>query len=60
MTPRAAVDVEDLLKILLVLAIVWILLEIISEFISVVFGPFRPLFGLLMVVLIALYLTDRI
>ena len=60
MTPRAEIDVEDLLKIILVLAIVWILLEIIAEFISAVFGPFRPLFGFLMVVLIVLYLNDRI
>lgn len=60
MTPRAALDVEDLLKVLLVLAIVWVLLEIVAEFISFVFGPLRPVFGLLLVIVLVLYLTDRI
>ena len=60
MTSRAALDVEDLLKIILLLVAVWLVVEIVAEFVSAVLGPFRPLLGLVIVVLIVLYLLDRI
>ena len=56
-------DVEDLLKIVLVLVLVWIVIEIISEVLGLfawLLGPFRPLLGLVIVVLIVLWLLDRI
>lgn len=61
--PRAAVDVEDLLKIVLVLVIVWLVLEIAGEILSItlgLLGPLRPLIGLVVIVLIVLWLVDRI
>jgi hypothetical protein len=63
MDPRADLDVEDLLKIILVLVIVWMALQIITETMGTIgslLGPFQPVFGLLIVVLIVLYLLDRI
>jgi len=56
-------DVEDLLKIVLVLVLVWIAIEIVSEIIGLfgwLLGPFRPVLGLIIVVLIVLWLLDRI
>ncbi|MFB6201591.1 MAG: hypothetical protein ABEI98_06240 [Halorhabdus sp.] len=58
-----SLDVEDLLKIILVLVVVWIVIEIISEVLGWfvwLLGPFRPLLGLIIVALIALWLLDRI
>jgi hypothetical protein len=63
MDPRADLDVEDLLKIILVLVIVWMALQIITETMGTIgslLDPFQPVFGLLIVVLIVLYLLDRI
>lgn len=57
------VDAEDLLKIILVLVVVWIGLEIVGElldFLGWILGPFRPFIGLIIVVLIVLWLLDRI
>jgi len=56
-------DAEDLLKIVLVLVVVWILLEIVGELLGILaglLGPFRPLLGLVIVVLIVLWLFDRL
>ena len=56
-------DAEDLLKIILVLVLVWIALEIVGEIVGVftaLLGPFRPLLGLIVVVLIVLWLLDRL
>lgn len=56
-------DVEDLLKIVLILVLIWIVVEIISEIIGKfmwILGPFRPIIGLIIVVLIVLWLLDRI
>lgn len=58
-----SLDVEDLLKLILVLVVVLIILEIIGEVIrgfAWLLGPFRPLLGLIIVVLIVLWLFDRI
>jgi hypothetical protein len=60
---RAAVDVEDLLKLVLVLVLVWLALEIVGEVFDVFFGllGFLPnILGLVVVVLIVLWLLDRI
>jgi len=56
-------DAEGLLKIVLVLVVVWILLEIVGELLGILaglLGPFRPLLGLVIVVLIVLWLFDRL
>jgi hypothetical protein len=60
---RAAVEVEDLLKIVLVLVVVWLALEIVDGFLDVLgwlFGPLRGLLGLAVLLLIVLWLLDRI
>ncbi len=60
---RAALDVEDLLKVVLGLVIVWLLLEIIGSLLRVTMTVFRALptlIGITIVVLIVLWLTDRI
>lgn len=60
---RAGLDVETLLKIILVLVIVWIALEIVSETIGFLLAPFgalSSLLGLLIVVLIVLYFLDAL
>ncbi|GEM_PF-1576646 len=60
---RAALEVEDLLKIVLGLVILWLLLEIIGSLLSItlsLFNALPTLIGLVIVVLIVLWLTDRI
>lgn len=60
---RAGIDVDTLLKVILVLVIVWIALEILGELVQTslaLLGPFRPLLGLVIVVLIILWLLDRL
>ena len=60
MTDRAAIEVETLLKIVLVLVIVWLALEILGGVIRFVLGPLPEIVGLVIVVLIVLWLLDRI
>lgn len=60
---RANLDVDDLLKIVLALVIVWLLLEIIGRLLSItmtVFSALPTLIGIVIVVLIVLWLTDRV
>ena len=60
---RADVDVDDLLKVILGLAIVWLLLEILGTVLDLTFAVIEALPTLIViaiVVLIALRLTDRI
>ena len=60
---RAGVDVDDLLKVILGLAIVWLLLEILGAVLNLTFAlidALTPLIVVVIVVLIALRLTDRI
>lgn len=60
---RADLDVERLLKIILVLVIVWLVLQIVLETIDFLLSPFGPLsnlIGLLIVLLIVLYFLDAI
>ncbi|WP_255198368.1 DUF7554 family protein [Halorarius litoreus] len=54
------VDAEDLLKVILVLVIIWIGLEILGEIVGFLFGPFSSILGLVVIVLIVLFLLDRI
>lgn len=60
MSDRAAIEVETLLKVILVLVVVWLALEIIGGFIRLVLGPLPEIIGLLVVVLIVLWLLDRL
>jgi hypothetical protein len=60
---RGDIDVEDLLKIVLVLVVVWLVLEVIGGILGILgdlLGPLRPLLGLLVIALIVLWLFDRI
>ncbi|MGQ3330018.1 DUF7554 family protein [Halorubrum sp. FL23] len=60
---RGDVDVDDLLKVILVLAIAWLLLEIVDTVLDLTFAlldAIPPLLAIAIVVLIALRLTDRI
>ncbi|KTG29258.1 DUF7554 family protein [Haloferax profundi] len=59
----ARIDVDDLLKLVLVLVLIWLVLEIIGEILGLftaLLGPFRPLLGLVVAALIVLWLLDRI
>ena len=63
MTDRAAIDVETLLTVVLVLVIVWLALEIVGEVLDIalgLLGPLRPLLGVVILVLIVLWLLDRL
>jgi hypothetical protein len=60
---RAAVEVEDLLKVVLVLVVVWLALEIVGEVFDLFVGLlnlFPTVIGVLIVVLIVLWLLDRL
>ena len=60
---RAKLDVEDLLKLILGLVVVWLLLEILGELLSITASILRALptlVGVAVIVLIVLWLTDRI
>ncbi|MFB6236233.1 MAG: hypothetical protein ABEH81_09100 [Halopenitus sp.] len=60
---RASVDVDDLLKIVLGLVIVWLALEVIGALLHItgmVFRMLPQLLGIAIVVLIVLYLTDNL
>jgi hypothetical protein len=60
---RGSLSTDSLLKIILLLVIVWVVLRIADEFVDVIqrlVGPFDSLLGLVIVVLILLYLLDRI
>jgi len=60
---RAAVDVEDLLKLVLILVVIWLALSIVEAAFDIFFGLFSflpQLVGLVVVVLIVLWLFDRI
>ncbi|QLH76581.1 hypothetical protein HZS55_04345 [Halosimplex rubrum] len=60
MDSRADLDAETLLKVVLVLVVVWIAIEILDAALSFVLGPLKSVFGLIIVVLIVLWLLDRI
>lgn len=60
MTDRAALEVETLLKVVLVLVVVWLALEVVGGVVRLVLGPLPEIIGLLVVVLIVLWLLDRL
>lgn len=60
---RGAVDADTLLRIVLVLVVVWVALELLDVVVDLalgVLGLFRPLIGVIVLVLIVLYLLDRL
>ena len=54
------VDANDLLKIVLVLVVIWLGLELLDFVIGALLGPLDSIIGLLLIVLIVLFLLDRI
>ena len=63
MIDRGDVEVETLLKVVLVLVAVWVVLEIVGEIVDIALGLFgflRPVIGLLILALIVLWLLDRL
>lgn len=63
MGDSAKLDVDDLLKIVLVLVVIWLILEIAGEILQLTFGllgPLQPIIGLIVLILIVLWLLDRI
>ena len=57
---RGELDVEDLLKVVLVLVIVYIAGDLLCEIIGFVFGPLSNVIGLLIIVLIVAWFLDYI
>jgi len=60
---RASIEAESLLRIVLALVVVWLVLEVVGEILELftfVVGLIRPLLGLLVLALIALWLFDRL
>jgi hypothetical protein len=60
---RGKLEAEDLLKLVLVLVAVWLVLEIVGELLSVlgwILGPLQPILGFVVLLLIVLWLLDRI
>lgn len=60
---RGSVDVEDLLKVILGLVIVWLVLEVLGQLVNLTFAVLRALptiIGIVIVVVIVLWLTDNL
>ncbi len=60
---RGKLDADTLIKLILVLVVIWIVLRIADEFVDAVaglLGPFDNLIGLVIVLVIVLWLLDRI
>ncbi|MFB6159937.1 MAG: hypothetical protein ABEJ61_02035 [Haloferacaceae archaeon] len=60
---RGDVSVDDLLKVVLVLVVVWLALEVLDAILDIAFGLLgflRPFIGLVVVALIVLFLLDRL
>jgi len=60
---RGKMDVESLLRIILILVVIWLVLEVVGGILGILgelLGPLRPLLGLLVVALLVLWLTDRL
>lgn len=57
---RGALEVEDLLKLVLVLVIVYIVVNLLFDVVDFVFGPLSNLIGLVIVVLIVAWFLDYI
>jgi hypothetical protein len=59
MNVRGEIDVEDLLKLVLVLVVIWLGIEIIGEFISIL-ASLGPVVAVIIVALILAYFLDYI
>ncbi|MDR5672773.1 hypothetical protein RH858_06365 [Halalkaliarchaeum sp. AArc-GB] len=60
---RSAIEVETLLKIVLGLVVMWLVLEVLGAVLRITTAFFRlltPVIGLVIVILIVLWLLDRI
>lgn len=60
---RGKIEVETLLKVVLVLAVIWLALEVLEIFVETLqflLAPLPKLVGVALIVLIVLYLLDRI
>lgn len=60
---RGKIDTDTLLKAVLVLAVIWLALEVLQTFVATlnfVFELMPKLIGLALIVLVILYLLDRI
>jgi hypothetical protein len=60
---RGSLDVDSLLRIVLVLVVIWLVLEVVGGVLGILgelLGPLRPLLGLAVVALLVLWLTDRL
>jgi hypothetical protein len=64
---RGSIEAEDLLKIVLVLAVIWLALEVLGAAVGlvgttldVIFGPLSSLVALVVVLLIVLWFFDKI
>ncbi|MEF8839301.1 MAG: hypothetical protein V5A18_07335 [Haloarculaceae archaeon] len=60
---RGRMNADTLVKVVLVLVVVWLILQIAEEFTSMLrnlLGPFDNVIGLVIVVVIVLWLLDRI
>lgn len=60
MSERGALTAERLLHVILVLVLAWILIEILAAFVFALGGPFDSILGFVIVLLIVLFLVDRI
>jgi nitrogen fixation/metabolism regulation signal transduction histidine kinase len=61
--PQAKLDSDSLIKIVLLLVVIWLALALTKEFVETVrelLGPFDNLIGLLIVLVIVLWLLDRV
>jgi hypothetical protein len=56
----ADIDVDDLLKMILILVIVWFALEIVDFALGMLLGPLKPLIGLVVLALLVLWFVDVI
>lgn len=60
---RAKLDVDTLLKLILVLVAIWLAVSIVSDIVGTfthILGPFSNVLGLVVLLLIVLWLLDRI
>lgn len=55
---RGALDVDDLLKIVLVLVIVWLAISIVEDVIGFLFGPLSSLVGVVLLAVLVLWYFD--
>ena len=60
---RGSIDAERVLRIVLILVVIWLILEVVGGVLGILgelLGPLRPLLGIAIVILVVLWLTDRL